>query len=383
MIAIATMHPAGHRAAPARPRSRPCRRIAAAAHVEAAQPVQALRRTAGARRRFADACGPAASAPCSAKTAPARARWSSASWAPTGPTPASVRVGDSEVELKNPRQAHALGIGMVYQHFTLVENMTVVENMVMAREHVPAVINWKEETESSRAFMDTMPFRVDPRPCVRNLAAGEKQKVEMLKQLYLQRKVLILDEPTSVLTPDEADEVLGMVRGMCKRGQAQRADDHAQVPRSDGLLRRGDGAAARQVHGRRPGQDLTPRTMAEMMMGTATLPEQAARDNGAGNGRGKPRLVIDELDRRRRNRRRRLCAACRWTCGRTRSSASPASPATASASWSRSWPGSGRRRGGQIMVHGERLRRDARGDPQASISTSCRRCRCKTPASAP
>src|SRR5690349_16148856 len=51
----------------------------------------------------------------------------------------SVHVGDSQVEVKNPRQAHALGIGMVYQHFTLVENMTVVENMVMAREHLPPV----------------------------------------------------------------------------------------------------------------------------------------------------------------------------------------------------------------------------------------------------
>ena len=67
--------------------------------------------------------------------------------------------------------------------------------------------------------MATMPFRVEPRRVVRNLAAGEKQKVELLKQLYLRRKVLILDEPTSVLTPGEADEVLGMVRDMCKQGQ--------------------------------------------------------------------------------------------------------------------------------------------------------------------
>ena len=139
----------------------------------------------------------------------------------------SVRVGAQEVELKNPRQAHALGIGMVYQHFTLVENMTVVENLIMAREHVPAVINWKTETERLEDFMETMPFRVDPRALVRNLSAGEKQKVEILKQLYLRRKVLILDEPTSVLTPDEADEVLGMVRGMCERGTAERAHDHA------------------------------------------------------------------------------------------------------------------------------------------------------------
>ena len=108
---------------------------------------------------------------------------------------------------------------MVYQHFTLVENMTVVENLIMAREHVPAVINWKAETEHLEDFMETMPFRVDPRALVRNLSAGEKQKVEILKQLYLRRKVLILDEPTSVLTPDESDEMLGMVRGMCEQGR--------------------------------------------------------------------------------------------------------------------------------------------------------------------
>src|SRR5207248_11347500 len=60
--------------------------------------------------------------------------------------------------------------------------------------------------------------RVDPKATVRHLAAGEKQKVELLKQLYLHRKVLILDEPTSVLTPQEADEVLGMVREMCTQG---------------------------------------------------------------------------------------------------------------------------------------------------------------------
>src|SRR5438552_251656 len=129
-----------------------------------------------------------------------------------------VRVGEHEVESRNPRQAHALGIGMVYQHFTLVENMTVVENILMARGHIPVVVNWKAETEQLAAFMDQMPFRVDPTSYVRNLSAGEKQKVELLKQLYLQRKVLILDEPTSVLTPGEADEMLSMVRQMCSEG---------------------------------------------------------------------------------------------------------------------------------------------------------------------
>src|SRR5262249_57382368 len=76
------------------------------------------------------------------------------------PESGTVKVGANAVELKNPRQAHALGLGMVYQHFTLVQNMTVVENLVMAGEHVPAVIRWKHEVEKLRAFMGTMAFQV-------------------------------------------------------------------------------------------------------------------------------------------------------------------------------------------------------------------------------
>ena len=68
----------------------------------------------------------------------------------------------------------------------------------------------------SRAFMEKMPFRLDPTRPVRTLAAGEKQKLEILKQLYLGSSIVILDEPTSVLTPDEADEVLGLLRGMAQ-----------------------------------------------------------------------------------------------------------------------------------------------------------------------
>ena len=93
-----------------------------------------------------------------------------------------VHVGAHDVEVKSPRQAHALGLGMVYQHFTLVENMTVVENILMARGHIPAVVNWKAETEQLAAFMEKMPFRVNPTSYVRDLSAGEKQKVELLKQ---------------------------------------------------------------------------------------------------------------------------------------------------------------------------------------------------------
>ena len=211
------------------------------------------------------------------------------------PESGTVKVGTNAVELKNPRQAHALGLGMVYQHFTLVENMSVVENLVMAGEHVPAIIRWKDEVEKLRAFMKTMPFQVEPTALVRNLAAGEKQKVEILKQLYLRRQVLILDEPTSVLTPQEADEMLAVVRGMCSEGrlsvliithkfrEVMGFCDEVTVLRQGRLT--GEGIV----------KDLNPKLLAEMMMGTAHLPEQASRGDKPHDSPVEPRLVIENV----------------------------------------------------------------------------------------
>ena len=111
--------------------------------------------------------------------------------------------------IAHPRDAHALDLGMVYQHFTLVPQMSVAENFVLGRERLPVVLDWAAEHAALRAFMARMPFQLDPHRPVATLAAGEKQKLEILKQLYLGRRFLVLDEPTSVLTPGEADEVLG------------------------------------------------------------------------------------------------------------------------------------------------------------------------------
>jgi ABC-type uncharacterized transport system ATPase subunit len=130
-----------------------------------------------------------------------------------------VTVDGRERDIRAPHDAHALGIGMVYQHFTLVPSMSVAENLVMSRDQVPAVVNWRREREALRAFMDTVPFALPLDAPVSTLAAGEKQKCEILKQLYLRRRFVVLDEPTSVLTPQEADEVLGMLRQMAERGE--------------------------------------------------------------------------------------------------------------------------------------------------------------------
>ena len=120
--------------------------------------------------------------------------------------------------IRSPLASRRLGLGMVYQHFTLVSQMTVAENLVLGRVHVPLAIDWKAEYQALDDFMRRMPFQLDPARRVSSLSAGEKQKLEILKQLYLGRRFLVLDEPTSVLTPDEADQVLGEMRKLADAG---------------------------------------------------------------------------------------------------------------------------------------------------------------------
>ena len=124
----------------------------------------------------------------------------------------TILVDGAAHHMRSPQHSREFGLGMVYQHFTLVPQMTVAENLVLGRPDLPAMIDWKSEHAALRRFMSGMPFQLDPERLVATLAAGEKQKLEILKQLYLGRRFLVLDEPTSVLTPGEADQVLSEMR---------------------------------------------------------------------------------------------------------------------------------------------------------------------------
>jgi ABC-type uncharacterized transport system ATPase subunit len=134
------------------------------------------------------------------------------------PTSGDILVDGREVKIGSPKDASALGLGMVYQHFTLVPSLTGAENLVISREKVPGIIDWRKERSGLAEFMQRMPFKLPLDVKVAELAAGEKQKLEIIKQLHLGRSFLVLDEPTSVLTPGEAQEVLGLVRDMTKAG---------------------------------------------------------------------------------------------------------------------------------------------------------------------
>ena len=193
------------------------------------------------------------------------------------PDEGSIAVNGQQVVVRNPRDARARGIGMVYQHFTLVPSLTAAENLVISRADAPAVIDWKKEKARLDVFMARMPFRIALDKPVSSLSAGEKQKLEILKLLYLDQHFLILDEPTSVLTPGEADEILGLLRGMTERKElsilmiSHKFREVMAFGDAVSVLRRGQYVGGGLV------KDLTPDAMARMMIGDTTIRERAAR----------------------------------------------------------------------------------------------------------
>ncbi|WP_105434830.1 ABC transporter ATP-binding protein [Neorhizobium tomejilense] len=192
-------------------------------------------------------------------------------------TAGSLSVDGREVSVASPKDAATYGLGMVYQHFTLVPSLTGAENLVISRTSVPSVINWAKERKDLAAFMQRMPFQIPLERPVSELAAGEKQKLEIVKQLYLGRSFLVLDEPTSVLTPAEADEMLGIVRGMTERGEltvlmiSHKFHEVTKFADAVSILRRGKLVGTGKV------SELSTSDMAGMMIGDVKLAELDSR----------------------------------------------------------------------------------------------------------
>ncbi|WP_210321371.1 ABC transporter ATP-binding protein [Devosia beringensis] len=193
------------------------------------------------------------------------------------PDKGRVLLDGQEVSIRSPRDARANGIGMVYQHFTLVPCLTAAENLVISRADAPAIIDWAKEKKHLAAFMDQMPFRVPLDAQVSSLSAGEKQKLEILKLLYLDQRFMILDEPTSVLTPGEADEMLGLLGDMAARKEItvlMISHKFREVKAfCDGftVLRRG------KFTGSGDAQSSSVAEMSQMMIGDTEVRERATR----------------------------------------------------------------------------------------------------------
>ncbi|MBV8887715.1 MAG: ABC transporter ATP-binding protein [Chroococcidiopsidaceae cyanobacterium CP_BM_RX_35] len=193
------------------------------------------------------------------------------------PTSGEVLIDKQICSIASPRDAHKYGIGMVYQHFTSVPAMTVAENLVLSRLDSPNLINWKVEYQQLSAFMQTAPFQIPLDVPIAQLAAGQKQKLEILKQLYLKSRILILDEPTSVLTPKEADEVLGLLRAEVQAGRlsvlmiSHKFREVMAFADEVTVLRKG------KLVGHGLVQELSIQDMAEMMMGEKREPQQVEK----------------------------------------------------------------------------------------------------------
>ncbi|PKN32145.1 MAG: ABC transporter ATP-binding protein, partial [Deltaproteobacteria bacterium HGW-Deltaproteobacteria-20] len=135
------------------------------------------------------------------------------------PDNGQILIDGHESALRSTKDAIRAGIGMVYQHFMLVEAMTVAENVFLGQE--PGFfLSPREMREQVRALAKSFGLDIDPAARVADLSMGEKQRVEILKLLQRQSRILIFDEPTAVLTPQEAQQLFTALRSMAAQGKA-------------------------------------------------------------------------------------------------------------------------------------------------------------------
>ncbi len=130
-----------------------------------------------------------------------------------------IYVHGKEVTIRSPKNAFSLGIGMIHQHFKLVDVLTAAENIVLGLDG-KTTINRKEINQKVSELAEKYGFDLDPTKKIYNMAVSEKQTVEILKVLYRGADILILDEPTAVLTPQETEKLFGVLRNMKKDGKS-------------------------------------------------------------------------------------------------------------------------------------------------------------------
>ena len=136
------------------------------------------------------------------------------------PDAGAIHVDGRRVSFNSPRDAIAAGLGMVHQHFMLVPSQTVTENIILGLEEPRFYLSLTQLDRRVQALQEQYGLRVDPKAKIWQLSVGEQQRVEILKMLYRGARVLIMDEPTAVLTPQEVDDLFVTLRGMVSSGHS-------------------------------------------------------------------------------------------------------------------------------------------------------------------
>ncbi|MDQ1599389.1 MAG: ral nucleoside transport system ATP-binding protein, partial [Actinomycetota bacterium] len=194
------------------------------------------------------------------------------------PDEGSISVDGKEVSFHTPGEAIDAGIGMVHQHFMLADNLTVLENVVLGSEPTKAgMLDFATARRRINEISDSYGLDISPDPLVEDLGVGDRQRVEILKVLYRGAKVLILDEPTAVLVPQEVDELFDNLRDLKSEGLtvifiSHKLDEVLAVADEITVIRRGTTVATVEP------SSVTARQLAELMVGSE-LPTPETRES--------------------------------------------------------------------------------------------------------
>ncbi|MDC3423521.1 ABC transporter ATP-binding protein [Aquibacillus sp. 3ASR75-11] len=183
------------------------------------------------------------------------------------PEKGEIRIKGKEVKITDPNVANDLGIGMVHQHFMLVDTFTVTQNIILGNEPKKGgKINLKRAEQEVKELSERYGLKVDPTAKIRDISVGMQQRVEILKTLYRGADVLIFDEPTAVLTPQEINELIEIMRSLTNEGKSiilitHKLKEIMQVCDRCTVIRKGEGIGTVNV------SETTPSELASLMVG--------------------------------------------------------------------------------------------------------------------
>ena len=183
------------------------------------------------------------------------------------PEEGEIKKDGRTVEIKNPNDANDLGIGMVHQHFKLVECFSVLDNIIMGVE--PCKHGFLQKAEARKRVLELSEkygLKVDPDALIEDITVGMQQRTEILKMLYRDNEILIFDEPTAVLTPQEIDELMEIMRGLAAEGKSilfisHKLNEIMSVADRCSVLRKGKYIGTVNI------KDTTPQELSKMMVG--------------------------------------------------------------------------------------------------------------------